>query len=235
MSVIVGMITSTASANGLLALRLVALYRRQVAVVWFIYIFFLVSYAATLGVAIRSLLIYYEHLFYSEILKVCATHETSNSFPAVFYGPAAFEFFIFALTAWRGVQDAHIITGTGSAPFLMTLYRDGFICFFVMIGLRVWNIWIYLTQPLSSFSLGAQLMWSANTILTTRVYMNLVWLARKPLVDTTMADTTMSRQPAGMGIRMKIRTFTEIHRDDWRFKRRDMLDPMDDTPNQTRF
>jgi hypothetical protein len=64
-----------------------------------------------------------DSLFYFELLGVCGTRQSSNSFPAVFYGPAAFEFFVFALTVWRGVQDARIITGTGGAPFLAVLYR----------------------------------------------------------------------------------------------------------------
>ena len=54
-----GMITSTAAANGLLALRLMALYRRKKAVVWFIRCFFIVSYGATLGIGLHSVVIYF--------------------------------------------------------------------------------------------------------------------------------------------------------------------------------
>lgn len=32
-------------------------------------------------------------------------------------------------------------------------------------------------------------MWAINTVLSTRVYMNLVWLAKKPLLDSTVQDT----------------------------------------------
>jgi hypothetical protein len=68
-------------------------------------------------------------------------------FPAMFYAPVAFEFFIFALTAYRAYQDASIFKhqlngGQGSAPFLIVLYRDGLVCFLVMLGMRSWNIWI---------------------------------------------------------------------------------------------
>ena len=135
-----------------------------------------------------------EVLFYSTILGVCAALQPSKTFPAIFYAPAFFEAFVFALTAYRGFQDAKMIAGTETAPFLKVFYRgwitgffsllrfadcfeDGFICFFVMIALRMWNIWIvrifasislacgnlsltrsfqYLTQPLSSFNLGTQ-------------------------------------------------------------------------------
>ena len=56
---VLGMITSTAAANGLLALRLMALYRRKKAVVWFIRSFFVGSYGATLGIGLHSLVTYY--------------------------------------------------------------------------------------------------------------------------------------------------------------------------------
>jgi hypothetical protein len=53
------MVTSIGAANALLALRLLALYRRQKVVIWFISCFFVVSYTATFGIAIQSLLVYY--------------------------------------------------------------------------------------------------------------------------------------------------------------------------------
>jgi hypothetical protein len=72
-------------------------------------------------------------------------------------------------------------------------------------------------------------MWAVNTIMTTRVYINLVWLVKKPIIEMNNAESRISRQPAGTGIRMKVHTFTEVHRDDWTSKRRSVLGPMDDT------
>jgi hypothetical protein len=77
-------------------------------------------------------------------------------FPALFYAPAAYEFFIFAFTAFRAYKHASIIriktfNGKGRAPFLIVLYRDGLICFLVMFALRSWNIWI-VGIPLSPSS-----------------------------------------------------------------------------------
>ncbi|KAG8792301.1 hypothetical protein FRC17_008617 [Serendipita sp. 399] len=43
--------------------------------------------------------------------------------PAIFYAPAAFEAFVFALTAFRAWKDAQILAGPSSAPFLLILYR----------------------------------------------------------------------------------------------------------------
>ncbi|KIM30759.1 hypothetical protein M408DRAFT_21605 [Serendipita vermifera MAFF 305830] len=195
----------------LLTLRLIALYRRKTSMVWFIGAFFVASYAATLGLVIDALVTYRDAMFYSDKVKVCAATTSSATFKAIFYAPAAFEFFVFTLTAYRAWLDAKVIT-SNSAPFLLILYRDGIASFFIMVIARAWNIWIYLTQPLSSFNLGTQIMWSVNTVLTTRVYMNLVWLAKKPMVE----ETSMGTRNPTQGIRMRVTMFTEVQTDDWK-------------------
>ncbi|KIM30755.1 hypothetical protein M408DRAFT_327746 [Serendipita vermifera MAFF 305830] len=205
------MYTSFFAANALLTLRLIALYRRKGLVVWFIRAFFVATYATTFGLMVDAFVTYRDSLFYSDLVRVCGATTSSATFKAIFYAPAAFEFFVFALTAYRAWIDAKIITGE-SAPFLIVLYRDGIASFFIMVIVRVWNIWIYLTQPLSSANLGTQLMWAVNTVVTTRVYMNLVWLTKKPFIEGTSMGT---RNPT-TGVRMRITTFTDVQTDDWR-------------------
>ncbi|KAG8819373.1 hypothetical protein FRC19_009841, partial [Serendipita sp. 401] len=86
------------------------------------------------------------------------------------------------------------------------LYRDGLICFVVMIGLRIWNCWIYITQPVSSYNMGTPLMWAVNVVVTTRIYINLVWLAKKPLITTNglsiNADVPASAARASIHVKM---------------------------------
>ncbi|KIM30753.1 hypothetical protein M408DRAFT_327745 [Serendipita vermifera MAFF 305830] len=209
------MLSSLIAANALLTLRLVALYRRKTFMVWFIRAFFVASYAATFGLMIDALVTYHDSMFYSTQIGVCGTTADSETFKAIFYAPAAFEFFVFALTAWRAWNDAKVITGANSAPFLLILYRDGIASFIIMVVVRVWNIWIYLTQPLSSYNLGTQIMWAVNTVLTTRVYMNLVWLAKKSMIE----ETSMGTRNPTQGIRMRVTTFTEVQTDDWKVRR----------------
>ncbi|KAG8810297.1 hypothetical protein FRC17_002989, partial [Serendipita sp. 399] len=175
-----GMVTCLFAANGLLALRLMALYRRKKLLVWFITAFYLSSYITTFGLLVHTMTIYHDSIHYSEIVKSCQAAAHSPTISAVFYAPAAFETFVFGMTAYSAMKDAQVITGK-SAPFLVVLYRDGFISFFVMVALRIWNCWIYMTQPVSSYAMGTPFMWAANAVLTTRIYINLVWLAKKPL------------------------------------------------------
>jgi hypothetical protein len=67
--------------------------------------------------------------------------------PVIFIVLLAFEFTLFFLTGLRAWQDAKIVAHSASAPFLHVLYRDGIVCFFIMFGVRIWNIWIVRRFP----------------------------------------------------------------------------------------
>lgn len=216
MFAVFGMLSSLFASNALFALRLIALYKRKTYVVWFIYAFFFASYAATLGIVIDSLVTYGGSVFYDASVGVCTSNGKSNTIPAIFYAPSAFEAFVFALTVYRAMKDAKLLSGAARAPFLTVLYRDGITSFVIMVGMRIWNVWIYSTQPLSSFNMGTPLMWAVNTVLTTRVYMNLVWLAKKPLIIASQQQDFSSDVATGGGIRMRVHTFTEVHTDTWK-------------------
>ncbi|KAG8808238.1 hypothetical protein FRC18_005141 [Serendipita sp. 400] len=200
-----GMLTCLFAANGLLALRLIALYRRKKWLVWFIAAFYLSSYIATFGLVVNSMITYHSSIYYAAPVKSCAADAHSPTMAAIFYAPAAFETFVFFMTVYSAARDSKVITGS-SAPFLTVLYRDGLICFVVMIGLRIWNCWIYITQPVSSYNMGTPLMWAVNVVVTTRIYINLVWLAKKPLITTNglsiNADVPTSAARASIHVKM---------------------------------
>jgi len=121
------------------------------------------------------------------VVNLCGALYAAPTFPAMFYAPAAYEAFLFATTAYKAYQDASIFSRGVTAPFLIVLYRDGMVCFLIMFAVRAWNIWIYSTQPITSLNIGTNMLWATNVILSTRVYLNLVWLVRKP--DLTVMDT----------------------------------------------
>jgi hypothetical protein len=72
-----------------------------------------------------------------------------------------------------------------------------------------------------------RMMWAINTILTTRVYMNLVWLTKKPILDVTSMNTRMpmgNNMNMSTNISMRVTTFTDIQTDsDWVTKGSDTL------------
>ncbi|KAG8775730.1 hypothetical protein FRC15_000360 [Serendipita sp. 397] len=211
-----GMLTCLFAANGLLSLRLIALYRRKRLLVWFIISFYLSSYITTLGLLTHSMTVFHGTIHYSEVVKSCQATAHSRTMAAVFYAPAAFETFVFGMTAYSAMKDARIITGN-SAPFLIVLYRDELICFLVMIGLRVWNCWIYITQPVSSYAMGTPFMWAANAVLTIRVYLNLVWLAKKPLITVSDYPNHGRAHEAGPSINFRMPVDNPTYRSDKRY------------------
>ncbi|KIM25270.1 hypothetical protein M408DRAFT_26268 [Serendipita vermifera MAFF 305830] len=183
------MITSLMAADGLFTLQLVALYKSKQYMVWFISTFYLASYAVTYGLAIEGTIELTKYpAFYTDLLHACVSFGRTALLAPVWYAPVAFETFLFSLTVYKAWYDAKVISTT-SAPLLVLFYRDGTIAFIVMTGVRVWNIWVYTTQPISSIYVGTMLMWALNTVLATRVYMNLVWFVRRPVQSTGMVTT----------------------------------------------
>ena len=143
----------------LLTLRLVALYKRKRWVSWFLYTFLVISYVTAAVLIIASLRQYEgksstlhilppflhcvtESIGYSAVFHACGSSTRSPFMPAIFFVPSVFELTIFFLTGFRAWRDAKLMTSLSSAPFLTILYRDGIVSFFVMFGVRVWNIWI---------------------------------------------------------------------------------------------
>jgi len=200
-------------SNWLLTLRLVALYQRKKWVVWFLYSFLTTSYLTTAGLMAFTLYTYGETIQYSLVFHACGSSTRSPLMPVIFLAPTAFEstiFFLTGLSAWR---DAKLMSSPGCTPFLKVLYRDGMICFFVMFGVRIWNVWIYATQPLTSAYMGIYFLWAIMTILSTRVYLNLVFLTRNPIIEETeISNVQFVGSPQMEGIRMHVHTttFTDV-------------------------
>ncbi|KIM32260.1 hypothetical protein M408DRAFT_215963 [Serendipita vermifera MAFF 305830] len=180
------MFLTFAASNWLFTLRLIVLYRHQRALVWFMRIFFVCTYAVTLSFLLRTLVSYSQiGVYYNPAAKCCFSPRTVSTTAAVFYTPALYEFLIFALTAYRAHQDA-ILLNTGSTQLLVVLYRDNVIGFFIMLAMRSWNVWIHLTQPVSSMHVATNIYWAVNTVLSTRVYLNIVWSLRQTLAPNTL-------------------------------------------------
>jgi hypothetical protein len=64
---------------------------------------------------------------------------------------------------------------------------------------------------------ASRLMWAVNAVLTARVYLNLVWLARKPMVT---ADTSHGGFITGgvvsANIQLQVRPSATVRADTWR-------------------
>lgn len=151
------MFLTFAAGNWLFTLRLVALYKQQRILVWFMRIFYICTYCVTLAFTLVSLIIYHQiGVYYNPVANSCFSTRTIPWSAPVFYTPALYEFLIFTLTAYRAHKDA-VLRESGSARLLTVLYRDNVIAFFIMLAMRSWNIWIIATQGISTMHKGTNI------------------------------------------------------------------------------
>ncbi|KIM32254.1 hypothetical protein M408DRAFT_20571 [Serendipita vermifera MAFF 305830] len=152
-------------------------------------IFYACTYGVALSFTLVSLVIYHQiGIYYNPVAKCCFSTHTIPWAAPVFYTPALYEFLIFAMTAYRAHKDA-VILSSGGTRLLIVLYRDNVIAFFIMLAMRSWNIWIIATQGISTMHKATNIYWAVCTILSTRVYLNIVWLLAKPVADTDLSTS----------------------------------------------
>ncbi|CAG7849581.1 SubName: Full=Uncharacterized protein {ECO:0000313/EMBL:CCA69353.1} [Serendipita indica DSM 11827] len=157
----------------LLTLRLIALYRSKSLVVYGSYAMLCLSFTATAICVVRVQLTYTKLVFYIEPLEICGLLSHGRDIATAFYPSLIFETTLTVVTAYRAWGDVRGQAGQQLVPLLVVLYRDGAIFYFIIVAVRAWNIYIFLTQPLTTMYLAISVMWAAFTILTTRAYLNL--------------------------------------------------------------
>ncbi|KAG8830964.1 hypothetical protein FRC17_003993 [Serendipita sp. 399] len=125
------------------------------------------------------------------MLHICAASETSPTGAVIFISPALYEFILFSLTLYRAIQDVrHKLFPTGTnAPFLFTIYRDGFYYFAAVFAVHFWNSMTYALLPTSGIFMGVYFAWSVLTVMSSRVYVNIISAAFGSSDDQNMTTT----------------------------------------------
>ncbi|KIM30238.1 hypothetical protein M408DRAFT_22261 [Serendipita vermifera MAFF 305830] len=182
--------TSTISLRQLLS---------KVVIVWLLYISLFASYLTSLGLLIHFLRLYSKTLIYLTMVHVCVPLERPVALQAVFEAPLAYEVVLFGLTVWRAWGDWRTQRNgpvrMRTAPLLKIMYRDGVFYFFVMVAVRVWNIYIYAARPIQEMFIGVYIMWSLITILSCRIYLNILREARRSHVSGISGHSVSTRSP----------------------------------------
>lgn len=192
-------VLSAFASYWLLTLRLLALYRSKVVIVWLLYVSLFASYLTSLGLLIHFLRLYSKTLIYLTMVHVCVPLERPVALQAVFEAPLAYEVVLFGLTVWRAWGDWRTQrkgpVRMRTAPLLKIMYRDGVFYFFVMVAVRVWNIYIYAARPIQEMFIGVYIMWSLITILSCRIYLNILREARRSHVSGISGHSVSTRSP----------------------------------------
>ncbi|KAH7334329.1 hypothetical protein B0J17DRAFT_720738 [Rhizoctonia solani] len=110
-------------------------------------------------------------LAYSPLAGICAVSEKPVTLQAVWAAPLAFEILIFAMTLHKCLE--HAKTQQLQVPLLRTLYRDGFLYFFVIVVMRILNLALWIVAPVSLIYLGLYFIWALITLLISRLLLNL--------------------------------------------------------------
>ncbi|CCA69355.1 hypothetical protein PIIN_03254 [Serendipita indica DSM 11827] len=177
----------------MLTLRLIALYRSQLWVVWGFYTLLITAFGITLWLQIRTQLPFSDLITYIPEVGLCGTFATGPDSTPAFYPPFVLETLLTLITAYRAWCDYRQQSDRRWLPLLVVLYRDGAIFYLIIVSVRAWNIYIFLTQPKIKMFLAISIMWAAFTTLTTRMYLNLCEAAGRNRSELPTEMTGMSR------------------------------------------
>lgn len=185
-----------AAGNWLFTLRLIALYKQQRAFIWFMRIFFVITYAVSGTFLVLTIVTYHRlGLYYNPVSKCCYSSTPIPYTSPIFYSTAFYELVLFSLTIYRAYRDSDL-TSTINSRLLMVLYRDGAAAFIIMLLMKSWNIWVLISQPISLTHLATNMYWAVYVVLITRTYLNIVWIVRKPAGASSLPTGTDESTPA---------------------------------------
>ncbi|KAF8599788.1 hypothetical protein BDV93DRAFT_609081 [Ceratobasidium sp. AG-I] len=164
-------IASLGISNFLLLLRVHALYGRSRKVLIILCIFYILTYISILGTATTALIHMIPRLTYSHLAGICSVNEKPVTLQAVWAAPLGFEILVFAMTLRKCLE--HAKSQQLQIPILQTLYRDGFLYFFIIVVTRILNLALWIVAPPSLIYLGLYFIWALVTLLISRLLLNL--------------------------------------------------------------
>ncbi|KAG8842083.1 hypothetical protein FRB91_004442 [Serendipita sp. 411] len=170
-------------ATYILVLRVLALYRAGRAITIAIYVLFAISYGACLGITVEASIVLKRNAFFDPLVHICNINHTPRIFKFIFLTPIFFEILIGALTLWKCIQHAYLISNTSSAPMIYIMLRDGLIWWTLVIGLRVWNALVWVFLPQSLIYLGIYVHWALISTAVSRFFLNILDVRNPGMID----------------------------------------------------
>ncbi|KAG8790536.1 hypothetical protein FRC16_000830 [Serendipita sp. 398] len=181
----------------ILTVRIAALYAHCRWVVRVLYSLLVLNLLVTSASTIHSLLLWSRGISYSPLLHLCATSEYSPTGAIIFISPASYEFILFSLTLYRAIRDVRnkLVHTRANASFLFTIYRDGFYYFAAVFAVHFWNSLTYAMLPTTGIFMGVYFAWAVLTVMSSRVYVNLVLAAYGSGDDRNLTTTVGFSSP----------------------------------------
>ncbi|PVF96082.1 hypothetical protein CPB86DRAFT_527151 [Serendipita vermifera] len=164
-----------AMANWIMMSRTASLYENSRIFKWPMTVFFTVTYilSGTLIFISMGPLAKPGHIYYLAPFRICAIAFRPSTYGYIWIPALVFESAICFLTILKTYQKAITQYGMGS-KILNVIFRDGIFYYLIIVALRAYNMYSWMTMPPSRLFLIFQIMWSLVCILTTRLQLNLL-------------------------------------------------------------
>ncbi|CAG7847321.1 SubName: Full=Uncharacterized protein {ECO:0000313/EMBL:CCA72047.1} [Serendipita indica DSM 11827] len=178
----------------ILVLRVLALYGSGRVFTTLLYALFAISYGVCFGITVNAVIVIRAGAMYDHRLRVCSIESTPEIFRFIFIAPVFFEVLIGALTLWKAVQHAYVLSNASSAPMLYIMFRDGIAWFIAVCGLRIWNALIWVFLPQSMVYLGIYILWALVSTFVSRFFLNILDVVNSSLIDGFSVEYATVRQ-----------------------------------------
>ncbi|KAJ6476049.1 hypothetical protein C8R47DRAFT_1142104 [Mycena vitilis] len=159
---------TVSTSNFLILLRLWVIWdRNRTLVVWSLLLFILAQFG---GLATTSYVVWRVHntMYWNPDIKTCAFHG-APPIAALWAPGTAFEVVLCAITWWNALTQPRTV----NAPMAVIMYRDGFLYFLLLLGLRIINTILAATAPSGLIFVAMLPVWCAVTTTTCRLMLAL--------------------------------------------------------------
>ncbi|KAG8779811.1 hypothetical protein FRC16_003314 [Serendipita sp. 398] len=148
-----------------------------------IYLYLRNLYTSSTSITVEASIVLKRNAFFDPLVHICNTNHTPRIFKFIFLTPIFFEILIGALTLWKCIQHAYLISNTSSAPMIYIILRDGLIWWTLVIGLRVWNALVWVFLPQSLIYLGIYVHWALISTAVSRFFLNILDVRNPGMID----------------------------------------------------
>jgi len=183
-------ITTNGVGATLILLRVYALYNRNKRILALLIFLLLAELGMTLGVSMYASVANRDQMVFEPIFGTCALLSHLSWLWVVFLFMIVYDITVFVLIlykTWEHVRVAHSQTSLLSA-----MLYDGLAYFALMLAAETLNLVAFSSFSATLYLVGLQIMWCINTMMVSRIYLNLRSAARpQDWSDLTAFKTTV--------------------------------------------
>ncbi|KAJ7085857.1 hypothetical protein C8R43DRAFT_1142481 [Mycena crocata] len=181
---------TVAISNFLILLRLWVIWDRDRKLMIYTLMCFIIAQIA--GLVAASLLVWQMNplLYWNRTLGMCGFHDHVPPVAILWVPGTTFEIILCGVTWWNALNQPR----SSNAPLAAAIYRDGFLYFLLLLGLRIANTALAFAAPSGLIFVAMFPVWCATTTTTCRLIIKLrqVSADQIELGESDLPDEDMS-------------------------------------------